>query len=135
MDRGPLTASEHGSDGIGFGRLVEFTIAEGGIMPELPEVETIVRDLRPLLAGRAITGVRHSRQKLRRPWKPAWNADVTGTRFEGLRRRGKWILLDLASPDPTPQPPPRSRPRAAETANAGEARHAGATGEGVGGWG
>ena len=69
-------------------------------MPELPEVETIVRDLRPLLAGRAITGVRHSKQKLRRPWKPAWNADVTGARFDGLRRRGKWILMDLVSREP-----------------------------------
>lgn len=64
-------------------------------MPELPEVETVVRDLRPLLAGRTVTGVRQSKQKLRRPWKPAWNADVTGMRFDGLRRRGKWILLDL----------------------------------------
>ncbi len=64
-------------------------------MPELPEVETIVRDLRPLLAGRTVVGVRQSKKKLRRPWKPAWNADVTGLRFEGLRRRGKWILIDL----------------------------------------
>ena len=32
-------------------------------MPELPEVETVVRDLRPLLAGRTITGVRQSKQK------------------------------------------------------------------------
>jgi formamidopyrimidine-DNA glycosylase len=66
-----------------------------GFMPELPEVETIVRDLRPLLAERVITGVRQSKQKLRRPWKPAWNADITGARFDSLRRRGKWILLDL----------------------------------------
>jgi formamidopyrimidine-DNA glycosylase len=78
-----------------------------GFMPELPEVETVVRDLRPLLAGRTITGVRQSKQKLRRPWKPAWNADVTGMRFEWLRRRGKWILLDLRSEDPSPTPPPR----------------------------
>jgi formamidopyrimidine-DNA glycosylase len=66
-------------------------------MPELPEVETVVRDLRPLLAGRTITGVRHSKQKLRRPWKPAWNAEVAGKRIEGIRRRGKWILIDLNS--------------------------------------
>ncbi|QJW97570.1 bifunctional DNA-formamidopyrimidine glycosylase/DNA-(apurinic or apyrimidinic site) lyase [Frigoriglobus tundricola] len=65
-------------------------------MPELPEVETVVRDLRPLLVGRTIVGVRQSKQKLRGPWKPAWNAEVTGARVEGLRRRGKWILIDLA---------------------------------------
>jgi formamidopyrimidine-DNA glycosylase len=64
-------------------------------MPELPEVETVVRDLRPLLTGRTITGVRPSRQKLRRPWKAAWNALAAGAKVEGLRRRGKWILVDL----------------------------------------
>src|SRR4051812_1360197 len=64
-------------------------------MPELPEVETVVRDLRPLLAGRTITGVRQSKHKLRRPWRPAWNAAAVGARVEGLRRRGKWILIDL----------------------------------------
>ena len=65
-------------------------------MPELPEVETVVRDLRPLLAGRTIVGARQSKHKLRRPWKPAGNAKVTGTRVEAVRRRGKWILIDLA---------------------------------------
>jgi formamidopyrimidine-DNA glycosylase len=64
-------------------------------MPELPEVETVVRDLRPLVVGRAITGVRQSEKKLRRPWKSAWNAKVVGSRIEAVRRRGKWILIDL----------------------------------------
>ncbi|MBP3958553.1 bifunctional DNA-formamidopyrimidine glycosylase/DNA-(apurinic or apyrimidinic site) lyase [Gemmata sp. G18] len=71
-------------------------------MPELPEVETVVRDLRPLLVGRTITGVRQSKHKLRRPWKPAWNANATGARVEGVRRRGKWILIDLAPRSPSP---------------------------------
>lgn len=65
-------------------------------MPELPEVETVVRDLRPLLTGRTITGVHLSKQKLRRPWKTKWNAEVVGSWIEGLRRRGKWILIDLS---------------------------------------
>ena len=65
-------------------------------MPELPEVETIVRDLRPLLTGRTITGVRKSKKKLRRPWRAEWDARATGAKVEGLRRRGKWILVDLA---------------------------------------
>ena len=64
-------------------------------MPELPEVETVVRDLRPLLAGRTIASARQSRWKLRRPWKPVWNAKVAGARVEAVRRRGKWILIDL----------------------------------------
>jgi formamidopyrimidine-DNA glycosylase len=74
-------------------------------MPELPEVETVVRDLRPLLVGRTITGVRQSKRKLRRPWKPDWNADVTGTRVEAIRRRGKWILIALASRKPQANTP------------------------------
>ena len=65
-------------------------------MPELPEVETIVRDLRPLLMGRKIVGVRKSKKKLRRPWLAEWNASAIGAKVEGLRRRGKWILVDLA---------------------------------------
>lgn len=64
-------------------------------MPELPEVETVVRDLRPLLVGRTIRAVRASRRKLRRPWLPHWNAAVVNQRVETIRRRGKWILVDL----------------------------------------
>jgi formamidopyrimidine-DNA glycosylase len=64
-------------------------------MPELPEVETVVRDLRPLLFGRTIREVRRSRLRLRRPWKAAWDAVLRNARVEGIRRRGKWILVDL----------------------------------------
>lgn len=67
-------------------------------MPELPEVETVVRDLRPLLEGRTIRAARQSKKKLRRPWKPQWSADVAGARVAGLRRRGKWILIDIDAP-------------------------------------
>src|SRR5579885_2274603 len=69
-------------------------------MPELPEVETVVRDLRPLVVGRTIRAVRHGTKKLRKPWKPDWNARVAGCRIEAIRRRGKWIVINL-----TPQPP------------------------------
>ena len=54
-------------------------------MPELPEVETVVRDLRPLLVGpHDPRRAARSKQKLRRPWKPAWNAVVD--RARGRRR-------------------------------------------------
>ncbi len=67
-------------------------------MPELPEVETVVRDLRPLLAGRRIVVVRRtSEHKLRRPWLPEWSAHLAGQSIAGVRRRGKWIVLALAS--------------------------------------
>ncbi len=76
-------------------------------MPELPEVETVVRDLRPLLTGRTIRGIRQSKKKLRLPWKAVWNDAVIGMRIEAIRRRGKWIILELAS---GPHPPNLKRP-------------------------
>jgi formamidopyrimidine-DNA glycosylase len=66
-------------------------------MPELPEVETVVRDLRPLLVGRTIRAIQVGRQQLRRAWKPNWNEQIIGTKVVAIRRRGKWILVDLNS--------------------------------------
>lgn len=64
-------------------------------MPELPEVETVVRTLRPVVSGRQILAVRQGRKKLRQPWQKKWNTLVRGQRIQALRRRGKWILCDL----------------------------------------
>jgi formamidopyrimidine-DNA glycosylase len=61
-------------------------------MPELPEVETVVRDLRPLLVGRTLRSVEVSEQRLRRPWKREWSQRIVGRRVEELLRRGKWIV-------------------------------------------
>ena len=52
-------------------------------MPELPEVETVVRDLRPLLVGRRFTSVWASRLALRKPWKAAWKMRLVGRRVDG----------------------------------------------------
>jgi formamidopyrimidine-DNA glycosylase len=65
-------------------------------MPELPEVETVVRDLRPLVVGRTVAGVRRSARKLRKPWHPEWDAKVIGRRIEAVRRRGKWIVMEMS---------------------------------------
>ena len=64
-------------------------------MPELPEVETVVRDLRPLIVGARITALETSRQKLRRPWQGRWTAKVIGTRMSAVERYGKWIVIAL----------------------------------------
>jgi formamidopyrimidine-DNA glycosylase len=64
-------------------------------MPELPEVETVVRDLRPLLVGARVAAVTVGRRKLRRPWRKAWAGQLRGATVEGVRRRGKWIIVDL----------------------------------------
>ncbi len=65
-------------------------------MPELPEVETIVRDLRPLLVGRRFVSVRQaSKHKLRRAWDKTWPDLLAGRTVEAINRRGKWIVLHL----------------------------------------
>ena len=78
------------------GLIVLTTYHSSHSMPELPEVETVVRDLAPLLVGRTIHTARASRKKLRRPWRVEWSRAVIGGRIEAVRRRGKWILIDLA---------------------------------------
>jgi formamidopyrimidine-DNA glycosylase len=65
-------------------------------VPELPEVETVVRDLRPLLVGHRIASVeRVSKLALRKPWKTPWNRALVGQTIHSVGRRGKWIVLDL----------------------------------------
>ena len=64
-------------------------------MPELPEVETVVRDLRPLLIGQRIGSIHISKKKLRRPWQKKWNHQLLGATVEAIRRRGKWMILDF----------------------------------------
>jgi formamidopyrimidine-DNA glycosylase len=64
-------------------------------VPELPEVETVVRDVRPHLVGRRIKAVGVSDKALRRPWSSDWEALLLGRRVEEVSRRGKWIVLKL----------------------------------------
>ena len=67
-------------------------------MPELPEVETVVRDLRPLLVGRRLARVVAGVKPLRRPWQAAWDAPLTGAKVAGVTRRGKWIVVATERP-------------------------------------
>jgi formamidopyrimidine-DNA glycosylase len=65
-------------------------------VPELPEVETVVRDLRPLLTGAWLTAVRRvGRKALRKPWSAAWADRLLGRRVQIVGRRGKWIVIDV----------------------------------------
>ncbi len=65
-------------------------------MPELPEVETVARLLRPLLEGRAITGthVGWSRTIASVP-KRRFDTAVVGARFRSISRRGKFLVFAL----------------------------------------
>jgi formamidopyrimidine-DNA glycosylase len=65
-------------------------------VPELPEVETIVADLRPHLVGRTIIRCELSFPTLVRHPEPEQFVDgVVGMRIESVGRRGKYIVLGL----------------------------------------
>jgi formamidopyrimidine-DNA glycosylase len=67
-------------------------------MPELPEVETIVRGLAPRVRGRRIASVWGSGQGLhlgRKVDLSGLRAVAVGRTIAGVRRRGKYILIDL----------------------------------------
>ncbi len=65
-------------------------------MPELPEVETVCRQLEPELEGRLIERLEVLDERWSRPVAPAKLEDaVDGSTIEGLERRGKYLLLRL----------------------------------------
>jgi formamidopyrimidine-DNA glycosylase len=72
-------------------------------VPELPEVETIVRDLRPQLAGRRIESVtltsdRPARDRvIRYPTALKFARRLRGRTIESVQRRGKYIVMPLSA--------------------------------------
>jgi len=64
-------------------------------VPELPEVETVVRDLRPRLVGHRLGPVQMGSLPLRRHWSVEWGPVLAGRHVQGVERRGKWIVLKL----------------------------------------
>jgi formamidopyrimidine-DNA glycosylase len=69
--------------------------AGGAQLPELPEVETVVRGLRASLAGRRIVGVVQNRLDLRLPLPARLGPRLEGRTLLDVRRRAKFILADL----------------------------------------
>ena len=90
-------------------------------MPELPEVETIRRQLAPLVEGRRLERVEILDARWSRPLAPRELADaLQGRRVEELGRRGKYLVWSLEDDvhlaqhlrmtgavlaDPNPEPP------------------------------
>ena len=64
-------------------------------MPELPEVETVMRGLQARLLGRSIVRAEVRRDGLRWPFPAGLAAALTGARVDGFRRRAKYILMRL----------------------------------------
>ncbi|MBV1797509.1 bifunctional DNA-formamidopyrimidine glycosylase/DNA-(apurinic or apyrimidinic site) lyase [Siccirubricoccus sp. G192] len=68
-------------------------------MPELPEVETVMRGLARVLEGRVIARAAIGRPDLRWPFPPGLAERLAGSRVEGFRRRGKYMLMRLSGGD------------------------------------
>jgi formamidopyrimidine-DNA glycosylase len=67
-------------------------------MPELPEVETVRRQLEPGLVGRRFDRVRIDDPRLVRPYEPAEvAAELEGERVEAVERRGKYLIVRFES--------------------------------------
>ncbi|HEV8404265.1 MAG TPA: bifunctional DNA-formamidopyrimidine glycosylase/DNA-(apurinic or apyrimidinic site) lyase [Candidatus Limnocylindrales bacterium] len=66
-------------------------------MPELPEVETVARDLRPLIVGATIVGARCSWARTLRTQTPeAFAEAVAGRQVEAVGRRAKLVVIELS---------------------------------------
>lgn len=63
-------------------------------MPELPEVETVVRGLRAVLPGRRILSVRLGKTDFIED-PAALEHDLPGSRIGSVRRHGKFIVVEL----------------------------------------
>lgn len=66
-------------------------------MPELPEVETIVRGLREKLIGRQIRSVRVRTATLLRSPLRSFRKQLTGAIIKKIERKGKFILIGLGN--------------------------------------
>ncbi|MBL4759064.1 MAG: bifunctional DNA-formamidopyrimidine glycosylase/DNA-(apurinic or apyrimidinic site) lyase [Rhizobiales bacterium] len=66
-------------------------------MPELPEVETVMRGLDMAMTGKTIRQVELRRKNLRFPFPENFAGDLEGQRVTGLKRRAKYIQIHLAS--------------------------------------
>ena len=66
-------------------------------MPELPEVETVARELEPRIAGATITGATvHWARTIRHPQPPErFAAEIEGARIRRVTRRAKTVLIHL----------------------------------------
>jgi formamidopyrimidine-DNA glycosylase len=64
-------------------------------MPEMPEVETIVRQLRKTIIGKRIVKVHLSGLPLRKPIAETFPANLHGRTIRKILRRGKYLVAEL----------------------------------------
>lgn len=64
-------------------------------MPELPEVETTCRGIRPHLVGRSITALALHNRRLRWPVPASLRQELVGQTVRSVTRRAKYLLLEV----------------------------------------
>ncbi len=67
-------------------------------MPELPEVETVIKGLRPLVTDRIVTGVEIREENMIAYPKndiETFKNSLIGSKIEAINRRGKYIIIEL----------------------------------------
>jgi formamidopyrimidine-DNA glycosylase len=64
-------------------------------MPEMPEVETLVRKLRQTVVGKRVAEVHLSGLPLRKPIANAFAAQMVGRKIGRIQRQGKYIIVEL----------------------------------------
>jgi len=66
-------------------------------MPELPEVETVMRGLSPHMTGEKLVKIEQNRDNLRFPLPKDFVKRLTGNGVDYLSRRAKYVLVHLSS--------------------------------------
>ncbi len=66
-------------------------------MPELPEVETVVRGLHASVAGSVVAHVELHRSNLRYPFPEGLVDMLTGAKIEAIERRAKFLIFKFSS--------------------------------------
>lgn len=69
------------------------------MMPELPEVETIIRGLKNKILGKKIVKIDINLKKIIKSPLQEFVADLKGNKFKNVKRRGKLLIFELAHED------------------------------------
>jgi formamidopyrimidine-DNA glycosylase len=64
-------------------------------MPEMPEIETIARQLRKTIIGKRIVTMRLSGKSLRKPIEKTFPVKLRGRTIRKILRRGKYLVVEL----------------------------------------
>jgi formamidopyrimidine-DNA glycosylase len=65
-------------------------------LPELPEVETVCRALKPVLEGHSFVQIQCNRPNLRYPLPINMEGELKGHTITGVRRRAKYLLVNFS---------------------------------------